>query len=89
LLTSCFSNYAKGYQRDIDQYVQWSGSLKTAITGVSLWHGTEDNWSPFAMATELHQLVEASQPVNSMVGPLALFLSLSGYAQNLRFTRER
>jgi len=68
LLTSCFSNYAKGYQRDIDQYVQWSGSLKTAIIGVSLWHGTEDNWSPFAMATELHQLVEASQPVNSMVG---------------------
>ena len=68
LLTSCFSNYAKGYQRDIDQYVQWSGSLKTAITGVSLWHGTEDNWSPFTMATELHQLVEASPPVNSMVG---------------------
>ena len=68
LLTSCFSNYAKGYQRDIDQYVQWSGSLKTTITGVSLWHGTEDNWSPFAMATQLHQLVEASQPVNSMVG---------------------
>lgn len=45
---------AKGYVRDIAAYVEtWTPELGARAESVRLWHGTQDNWSPPAMADAL------------------------------------
>jgi len=53
LLKQCFQNRSIGYKRDIKFYLTWQGNLDRYTSNIYLWHGTEDNWSPFSMATYL------------------------------------
>jgi len=51
ILKLSYSNFAAGYARDIAAYVQpWQDTLSGAETKTHIWHGSEDNWSPAAMA---------------------------------------
>lgn len=54
VLQQCFAQGSSGYTRDIQQYLQpWSAGVFTNEANVCLWHGTEDNWSPFGMSEHL------------------------------------
>lgn len=63
ILRSCLSkNRRQGYLRDIKAYVQpWSESLSRISANIHIWHGSEDNWSPKAMAGYLHSALSGSQ----------------------------
>ena len=68
VIRSCFQHQAKGYIRDINFYVTWPGKLNGVISGVSLWHGTSDNWSPFDMASYLCRELPGATQVEAMEG---------------------
>ncbi|MEH6518105.1 MAG: alpha/beta hydrolase [Halioglobus sp.] len=68
VLKHCFQNGANGYIRDIKFYVTWSGKLSGHTTYVNLWHGTEDNWTPFSMASYLSKTIPGATDVNAMEG---------------------
>lgn len=54
VLQSCFAQGASGYIRDIHQFLApWSAGIFDCEASVHLWHGTDDNWSPVAMADYL------------------------------------
>lgn len=54
VLADCFRPGVEGYCRDIQQYLApWAVPVFAHAPGVHLWHGTEDNWSPIAMAEYL------------------------------------
>ena len=54
VLQQCFAQGASGYTRDIQQYLKpWSASIFASEANICLWHGTADNWSPFAMSAYL------------------------------------
>ncbi|WP_212630196.1 alpha/beta hydrolase [Pseudomonas sp. KB-10] len=54
VLQQAFASGAAGYIRDIQQYLQpWSADAFSGEADISLWHGTEDNWSPFSMSEGL------------------------------------
>ncbi len=54
LLASALRDGAPGYRRDLAAYVApWSDCLAQVIAPVTLWHGTDDNWAPIAMAETL------------------------------------
>lgn len=53
-LQGCFSRGIQGYLRDVKAYVRpWSATLAEITADTTLWHGTQDNWSPPAMASGL------------------------------------
>jgi pimeloyl-ACP methyl ester carboxylesterase len=68
VLKSCFKNRVRGYMRDINFYVTWPGKLGGYTDSVHLWHGTEDNWSPFSMASYLSEAIPGAASVNAMEG---------------------
>jgi pimeloyl-ACP methyl ester carboxylesterase len=68
VLKHCFQNRANGYIRDIKFYVTWPGKLGGYANSVHLWHGTEDNWSPFSMALHLSKAIPGAGRVNAMEG---------------------
>lgn len=54
ILAASLGAGAKGYVRDIAAYVEpWTPELGARAGAVQLWHGTQDNWSPPAMAGAL------------------------------------
>jgi len=54
ILMSSYATHIHGYLRDVAHYVSpWQDALSTNTSNTYLWHGTEDNWSPIAMATYL------------------------------------
>ena len=58
VLQSCFTQGASGYIRDINQFLApWSVGIFECGASVHLWHGTDDNWSPVAMADYLARTV--------------------------------
>jgi len=67
ILTNTYSSKINGYLRDVSQYVNpWQDTLLTCSVNTHLWHGTEDNWSPIAMAEYLAKAIKSN--VNSVKG---------------------
>lgn len=69
LLRCCFRRRARGYIRDIGSYVVWAGELGpdiSNVSGISLWHGTEDNWSPATMSSFLADAIPAATSVRML-----------------------
>ena len=53
-LADCFRPGVEGYSRDIEQYLSpWAVPVFAHEPPIYLWHGSEDNWSPIAMAEHL------------------------------------
>lgn len=58
LLQSSFVSHVQGYTRDITAYVRpWKDILPGMHVNTHIWHGTEDNWSPVAMAQYLQAAI--------------------------------
>jgi pimeloyl-ACP methyl ester carboxylesterase len=54
LLQSSFHHSPAGFARELKAYVSpWGHILPMIVPPVRLWHGTEDNWAPFAMSEYL------------------------------------
>lgn len=69
VLQQCFAQDTTGYTRDIQQYLQpWSASVFTSEANACLWHGTADNWSPFAMSAYLAERLPGNAHVERMEG---------------------
>lgn len=69
VLQQCFAQGMTGYTRDIQQYLQpWSASSFASAANAGLWHGAEDNWSPFAMSVYLAERFPNSARVERMEG---------------------
>lgn len=69
VLRSCFAAQVSGYTREVLAYVApWAGSLGQIRTKVRVWHGTDDNWSPKAMADYLGQALSGCERVEIMPG---------------------
>lgn len=68
VMQQCFRKHAAGYQRDIQGYVNWAANFDGYSSGVTLWHGTEDNWSPIFMASVLAEKLSSAALVESMQG---------------------
>ncbi len=57
-----FSQGLAGYMRDVRAYVQpWQKSLAEINVATQIWHGSEDNWSPPAMADCLAQSLPSAE----------------------------
>ncbi|MGN0925546.1 hypothetical protein [Ectopseudomonas mendocina] len=69
VLQQCFAQGTSGYTRDIQQYLQpWSAGVFAIKADVCLWHGTQDNWSPFGMSTSLAECLPSTAGVEPMEG---------------------
>jgi len=68
ILAQCFRQRVAGYIRDVRLYVNWSGKLTCSASNTYLWHGTKDNWSPFAMAEYLTAAIPAATTIEPMEG---------------------
>lgn len=68
LLKHCFGRRANGYMRDINLYVKWQGNDCGYSSNVYLWHGTKDNWSPFAMASYLCGSIPSTTYIKPLEG---------------------
>lgn len=69
VLQQCFAQGTTGYTRDIQQYLHpWSASTFACEADVCLWHGAEDNWSPFAMSAYLAERFPSNTRVERMEG---------------------
>jgi pimeloyl-ACP methyl ester carboxylesterase len=57
ILKHCYGAGGEGFSRELMAYVRpWAHILALIGAPVTIWHGDEDNWAPFAMA---EYLVEA------------------------------
>ena len=66
LLSRCFRVASAGYLRDIMAYVKpWKPVTKAPTY---LWHGSEDNWSPIAMAYHLQKELNECEAVHEFAG---------------------
>ena len=68
VLKQCFKNGSKGYLRDINFYVNWTDDIDIQNSNVHLWHGTDDNWSPFSMAKYLRKAMHGDVHLEAMKG---------------------
>jgi pimeloyl-ACP methyl ester carboxylesterase len=68
VMKHCFQNRTNGYIRDIKLYATWPGKLAGYTGRVHLWHGTEDNWSPFSMAQYLCNAIPGATRVEALEG---------------------
>ena len=69
LLRRCFNVNAKGYIREINQYVMpWKESVLKCNINTHIWHGTSDNWSPINMANYLKDNIPAFVNLETMQG---------------------
>jgi pimeloyl-ACP methyl ester carboxylesterase len=68
ILADCFKYHSGAYKRDISNYVNWSNDITVNASQTYLWHGTEDNWSPFSMATYLQSAISKSVSLKTLDG---------------------
>ncbi|MDA9004126.1 alpha/beta hydrolase [bacterium] len=68
ILRHCFQKRVRGYIRDVKLYTAWLGAFSRNTSIVHLWHGTEDNWSPFSMASYLCNAIPGATHVEAMEG---------------------
>lgn len=66
ILKYCFQNRIRGYMRDIKLYVAWLGDFADYTSSVTVWQGTEDNWSPPAMASYLYEAIPGTRALELM-----------------------
>lgn len=66
ILVHCFRRRANGYSRDLNLYLTWPSRLRNYNTSVHIWHGTEDNWSPFAMASYLYDVIPGATRIEAL-----------------------
>lgn len=58
ILKSCFTGRRPGYAREIDAYVlPWASTLGEISVNTTIWHGSDDNWSPPLMANYLKSVL--------------------------------
>lgn len=68
-LKTCFKRDSLAYARDIIAYVQpWKATLADISTDTYIWHGAEDNWSPFAMADYLASALPGCSKITVLDG---------------------
>ena len=68
MLRASFMGGSNSYRREIGAYVQpWADLLPAGSAETVLWHGSEDDWTPFAMAEAL----KAARPQHSRIERLA------------------
>lgn len=68
-LQQCFAHGTTGYTRDIQHYLKpWSANVFANEADICLWHGTEDNWSPFAMCDYLAECIPGNASSERMQG---------------------
>jgi pimeloyl-ACP methyl ester carboxylesterase len=68
MLRASFAGGSSCYHREIGAYVQpWADCLTAVRAETVLWHGSEDDWTPFAMA----QALAAALPQQSRIERLA------------------
>lgn len=68
MLRASFADGGNGYRREIGAYVKpWAEVLNTVSAETVLWHGSDDNWTPFAMAEAL----ASARPQESRIERLA------------------
>lgn len=69
ILAAALRDGAPGYRREVLAYVApWSAILGTVSAPVTLWHGSEDNWTPAAMADALAAALPNVAAVNRLAG---------------------
>ncbi len=68
ILKHCFQKRIAGYIRDVTYYTAWQGDFSGSTACVRLWHGTEDNWSPFPMSSYLSDQIPGDVRVTAMEG---------------------
>jgi pimeloyl-ACP methyl ester carboxylesterase len=69
VLQQCFAQGTSGYTRDIQRYLQpWSDKVFASEVNICLWHGSADNWSPFAMSAYLAERLPSNAGVERMEG---------------------
>ncbi len=66
LLSFCFLRRTSGYMRDVKNFVSWGGNPISTVPRVFIWHGHEDNWSPYSMVEGLRQSLSGDVSVNSL-----------------------
>ncbi|MFT5692121.1 MAG: pimeloyl-ACP methyl ester carboxylesterase [Oceanicoccus sp.] len=68
ILKNCFRNESSGYMRDVKSYVKWDNDLNWCLAKTTNWHGTSDNWSPFAMASQLQSAIQGAVGLEPLEG---------------------
>lgn len=69
VLRTCINGRIKGYARDITAYVHpWASTLSEVTIDTHIWHGTEDNWSPKAMAEYLQAALPNCSQIEILPG---------------------
>jgi len=66
LLKQSFTKGLHGYIRDIRSYTSWQSKLSELNTKVCIWHGTQDNWSPFTMPMALNECLAGAEGVEGV-----------------------
>lgn len=66
-LRECLVNDLANYRYEVQSYVtDWSRLLSQISQPVSIYHGSDDNWSPVAMATALASSLQSCQRLEIM-----------------------
>lgn len=68
ILKNCFRSESSGYMRDVESYVKWEDDLNWCFAKTTNWHGTSDNWSPFAMASYLQLVIPGAVKLEKLEG---------------------
>jgi len=68
ILENCFRRGSSGYMRDVKSYVKWDDDLRWCIAKTTNWHGSSDNWSPFAMASHLQSVIPGAVKLERLEG---------------------
>lgn len=69
ILVAGFDMNFPAYRREIPSYVRpWSDRLPRIACPVTIWQGTEDRWTPPAMAEALHAALPAGARLNLVEG---------------------
>lgn len=68
VLKICFASESSGYINDVESYVKWESDLSWCLAKTTNWHGTSDNWSPFAMASQLQSIIPGASKLEKFEG---------------------
>lgn len=69
MLQSAITGKALAYRAEIKNYVaDWATIIPTITAPVTIWHGTLDNWAPFAMAEYLRDALPNVAAFNALEG---------------------
>ncbi len=62
VFAAAWADGGHAYRRDLTAYVEpWAAELDAVTAPVELWHGTDDNWAPIAMARGIARRLPAAR----------------------------